>query len=103
MTLGTTAQRGIGWYNSHGFVAPWNGTNEYVQAYGSGEGIESDADLPDLVAAIGSNGQIGCIQKHARGTRAATPEAAVSTGMCPRTIPLYVYDGTTVIGDFTIS
>ena len=31
MQVGTTAECGTGWYNSHGFVAAWNGTSSYKE------------------------------------------------------------------------
>ncbi|MFD4291878.1 hypothetical protein ACFWPA_04235 [Rhodococcus sp. NPDC058505] len=141
MMVGTTAVCGTGWYNSHGFVAAWDGVStykEYVtfptdplyfdvpaplsaraqvaetidietgtnnrgQSFGSGEGIDADADLPDLIAAIGSNGEIGYIHKDALGGPAATPEQALATDPGARTVPLYDTDGTTVIGEFAVS
>lgn len=139
--VGTTAQCGTGWYNSHGFVAAWDGVStykEYVtfptdslyydvpvtlsartqvpesidfesgvnnrgQSFGTGEGVESDADLPDLIAAIGTNGEIGYIQKAALGGPAATPEQALASDSGSRTVPLYEQDGRTVIGEFAIA
>ncbi|MFD6517107.1 hypothetical protein [Rhodococcus sp. NPDC060176] len=141
MQVGTTAVCGTGWYNSHGFVAAWNGTSSYKefvtfptdplyfevpaspsaraqapesitiesgvngsgQSFGSGEGVESDADLPDLVAAIGTNGEIGYIKKGELGGPASSPEQALASNTGGRTVSLYDQDGQAVIGEFTVS
>lgn len=141
LTYGTTAQCGTGWYNSHGYVAAWDGvstykqfvtfptdplyytapaarsaraaapetievesgTNEKGQTYGSGEGVEIESDLPELVAAIGTNGEIGYVARADLGAVAADPTAAVQEVATPRTVPLYDKDGSTMVGEFTFS
>lgn len=80
-----------------------SGVNTDGQSFGSGEGVESDADLPDLVAAIGTNGEVGYIEKTALHGPAATPSEAVASDPGARTVPLYDKDATTVIGEFAIS
>ncbi|OYD61004.1 hypothetical protein BDB13_5928 [Rhodococcus sp. OK302] len=68
------------------------GANDRGQSFGTGEGVESGADLPDLIAAIGTNGDIGYIQKDAFGGPAATPEQALASGPGARTVPPYDQD-----------
>lgn len=102
--VATSRDCGAGWYNSHGFVAVWNGTSysQYVtfpssalqypapaaapltapdapsvdipsgtnsegQSFGSGAEVTNDADLPDLVSAIGVNGIEGYVRSQGPG------------------------------------
>lgn len=153
LTIGTSGHHcGSGFYNSHGFVAVWNGTssyNQYItfpsnplqftdptqdsarsatpqaldidsgvngsgQSYGPGDTATTDDELPDLVAAIGTDGTLGYISRDALHSPAPNPAA---TDALPRvevdgvgvrttggrTVPLYAADGDTVVGQFHIS
>ena len=62
-----------------------------------------DADLPDLIAAIGTNGEIGFIEKSELSGPAITPDLALAAETGTRTVPLYGQDGQTIIGEFPIS
>lgn len=85
-------------------------TNRGGQTYGSGLGATSDSQLPDLVQAYATNGQLGYV----RAAELAGPNLTLSqVGALPtnsagqlaepsRTIPVYEADGTTVIGQFVI-
>ena len=147
LSLGTTATCGSGSYNSHGFVAVWNGTNSYTeyvtfpsnplnytapaarsapanievksgtnargQSFGSGETSDPKAQLPDLIAAIGTNGTVGYIRSAELGGPAANP-AAVSAlptatvdgqkvySSASKSVPLYSEDGVTQVGTFEL-
>lgn len=147
LTAGTTRQCGTGSYNSHGFVAVWNGknayrtyvtfpsnplnytvpaarsatpdtsgevesgTNETGQTYGSGD---TDGDLPELVAVIANNGEIGYIPAAELEGPALSHEEVKQLPIeningqevrttPDRTVPVFATDGVTEIGDFTIS
>ncbi|MCJ0894378.1 hypothetical protein O4160_13600 [Rhodococcus sp. IEGM 1401] len=91
-----------------------SGTNASGQSYGAGDTAANDAELPDLVAAIGTDGVQGFIEKSALDTAAASPDEATALekqnvggtdvlGSAPKTVPVYASDGTTQISEFTIS
>lgn len=89
-------------------------TNSSGLRAGSGAEATSEAELPDLIAAFGTDGEIGYVKK----TDLASPDLTVeqvsnlptidrgngetvrSSG--PRTIPLYDSDGIVAIGTFAI-
>ncbi len=134
VTNNTWGDCGPGSYNSHGYVkywtgtdygdfitfgspaltypasvysatpAPARGTNQRGQTYGSAEGARSDADAPDLVAAIGDGREVGYVKKEdLAGAMPHTPaKAAVHRG-AKRSVALYKQDGVTKIGTFTIN
>ncbi|OZF08167.1 hypothetical protein CH299_28820 [Rhodococcus sp. 14-2686-1-2] len=90
------------------------GTTADGRTTGTAEGIETESELPDLVAAFASNGEQGFVLK----TDLASPELAHSdvealptstlddgtvvrtTGS--RTVPVYADNGVDVIGEFAI-
>ncbi|APE12751.1 hypothetical protein BO226_25775 (plasmid) [Rhodococcus sp. 2G] len=89
-------------------------TNEQGQTIGSGEDAQSDAELPDLVLAYGTEGQLGYIRSadipappatedEVRNLpKVAQPDGTVVATQPSVTIPLYADDGVSVIGDFRI-
>lgn len=90
------------------------GTNALGQTYGLGEGAETDADLPDLVATYSDDGTVGYVRKDDLNKVAASPSDAsalekqvidgaevFSSG--ERAVPVYSKDGSTQVGTFTIS
>lgn len=132
LSASTTAYCGPGWYNSHGVVQYWGTNNAYSETFtfpsdplestqpavnargetfGSGETATADADLPDLVAAFGSNGEQGYVKATDLAVTPPSPnELPNDAGGAPAAtigagteIPLYESDGTTIIGSFTIT
>ena len=81
---------------------------------GTAEGVESDADLPDLVAAYADNGEKGWVSKAdltspalSEDEVAALPAVTSGDGNTvrtsgTRTIPVYANNGVDVIGEFEI-
>jgi hypothetical protein len=88
--------------------------NSRGETFGSAESITDDADLPDLILSIGTNGQTGYIKSSdipatpaTKAQAASLPESTDSSGQRVRTtsaktVPLYESDGTTVVGQFRI-
>lgn len=122
---------GEGFYNSHGFVRYWNSagtdyaefltfptdpleypapspsaitTNEAGQTIGSGEGAQSENDLPDLVSAIGENGTNGYVKKAdlLAGVPSSPEQASAKRTAGSRSVPLYAANGVTQLDTFTI-
>lgn len=82
------------------------GTNSAGQTYGSGASAATDADLPDLVAAIGDDGTtVGFVRSaDLAETPAANPAAASARSAgAERSIPLFTEDGQTQVGTFTLT
>lgn len=81
------------------------GTNSDGQTYGSGASATTDADLPDLVAAIGDDGTTVGFVRSADLTEApaANPAEASKQSSAERTIPLFNEDGQTQVGTFTLT
>ena len=80
-----------------------SGTNERGQSLGTADTTEA---LPDLVAAIATNGRTGYINSTTLDTEMPTnPAQAAATGrtQAPPTVPVYDRDGVTVIGEFQFS
>ncbi len=78
-------------------------TNEREQSLGTADTTET---LPDLVAAIATNGRTGYINSTMLNKEMPTkPAKAAATGrtQAPPTIPVYDRDGVTVIGEFQFS
>lgn len=73
---------------------PASGTNADGLTYGSAADITDESQLPDLVSAIGANGETGYIA----GDELSTDEAQTSS----RSVPLVAEDGKTVVGEFVI-
>jgi hypothetical protein len=80
--------------------APTFDTNSFGQTYGSAEHVESDAALPDLIEAFGTDRTFGYIYAHELllGSEVTSNQSIPSS---PRTVPLYDVDGRTVVGSFT--
>lgn len=133
LTDPTSGDCGPGWYNSHGFVLVDDGTNyqEFVtfptdplqwgeaaaapaadqriernsrgQTYGSAASITDDADLPDLILSVGTNGRTGYIRSaDIPATPKTKAEATALRGASAKTVPVYESDGTTVVDQFRI-
>lgn len=80
-----------------------NGTNEQGQSLGT---ADTTAELPDLVAAIATNGETGYISSDALNEELpANPDQVAETGrvQAPPTVPVFDKDGVTVIGEFQFS
>ena len=80
-----------------------SGTNERGQSLGT---ADTTAELPDLVAAIATNGQTGYISSDALNEELpANPEQVAQTGrvQAPPAVPVFAKDGVTVIGEFQFS
>lgn len=78
-------------------VLSTSSVNGSGQSLGSAKGVESDADLPDLVEAFASNGTAGYVLS----SELASPEAGTQAGDS-RSVNVYAADGTTVVGSFDI-
>ncbi|HAM80162.1 hypothetical protein [Ornithinibacillus bavariensis] len=92
--------------------------NQAGQTYGSAAMAKSPQEEPDLIVAIGVNGEEGYVYREdLDGEMPSTPEEALAiqkqtekkmalvaagTPVVVRTIPLYDVDGVTVIGEFDI-
>ena len=82
--------------------------NENGEVYGSEYLLNQIGIEPDLIEAIGDNGEIGYVKRvdvEGDGALVSSPEAAlIYTMTCEgeRQIPLYSEDGETVTGTFTI-
>ncbi|PBI83777.1 hypothetical protein BKP42_67640 [Rhodococcus erythropolis] len=81
------------------------GTNSAGETYGSGASAATDADLPDLVAAIGDDGTtVGFVRSaDLAETPAVNPAEASKQSSTERTIPLFDEDGQTQVGTFTLT
>lgn len=81
-----------------------SGTNGSGQTFGSGESATNDAELPDLVAAIGDDGvTVGYVRKSDLvDGPAENPQAAAAQSGAGRTVPLLDQDGKTQLGTFTL-
>ncbi|MGC5164703.1 hypothetical protein ACLQ3J_18475 [Rhodococcus sp. DT1] len=82
-----------------------SGTNADGLTYGSGASATTEADFPDLVAAIGDDGTtLGFVRKSDLvEAPAANPEEASAGANAGRTVPLFDEDGQTQVGSFTLS
>jgi hypothetical protein len=91
-----------------------SGVNDSGQTFGAGADADTDAELPDLVLAIGDDGTVGYVASSNLTASPATPEEVLqlpidSSGAEPvhsepsRTVPLFDKDGVTSIGQFTIN
>ena len=84
--------------NAPADVRAESGRNARGQTYGSGVDNEN---VPDLIASIGTNGQVGYVKKSDLPTPASNRDAA--TNRSPRQVQLYDKDGVTVKGTFRIN
>lgn len=103
-------------------AAPKYPINEYGLTYGSGDQAISVETEPDLIAAIGVDGNEGYVySKDLNGEMAKTPEEAAAqtralqeaaqnavgkdgtSTITVREIPLYEVEGKTIIGSFAIT
>ncbi|MBY6676256.1 hypothetical protein HQ308_16030 [Rhodococcus sp. BP-241] len=75
-----------------------SGVNGDGVSYGEALGVQDDADLPELISAIGTDGQAGYIRSSDLTAGAADPAAEPAV----RTVPLLTRDGE-AIGTFEIS
>ncbi|MFT4125921.1 MAG: hypothetical protein QM662_06785 [Gordonia sp. (in: high G+C Gram-positive bacteria)] len=89
---------------------PESGTNSNGQTYGSAEGVNSDAELPDLIAVYATNGRLGYLKQadylppqRSLDDVLRLPERAGELRAPGRTVPVYAEDGKTVIGEFRFS
>lgn len=94
--------------------APEPSINERGQTVGTAEGVENDADLPDLIAAQGSNGEVGYVKKTdlvapelSKEQVLSLPQTTLADGTVAfhepaRTIAVYEEDGVTQTGTFTV-
>ena len=72
-----------------------------TQTYGSALGVMNDADLPDMISAYATNGRIGYIKKEDSIPPEQTRDDVLGQQLPEtRIVPVYDYDGTTVIGEF---
>jgi len=88
--------------------------NARGESLGSAEGITNDQELPDLIVANGTDGELGYVKKTDLVTQVRTieevlslPQETLSDGTLAlhepaRSIPLYAEDGVTQIGKFDI-
>lgn len=109
---GVTAEPGI---NAMPMPEPTYAVNDNGLSYGSSADASSLENEPDLIEVLATNGRTGYVLKRdldaADGTAATqtfkSPEDALewqrSRGSAPVTIPVYESDGTTVIGEFTVT
>jgi hypothetical protein len=78
--------------------------NQNGQTYGSAMNVTSVSQLPDLIKAQGTNGQVGYVRAaDLLGTPPKSPQEAVAQNskfQVAQLIPLYSSDGKTVIGSF---
>ena len=85
-------------------------TNEAGQTYGVDDG---EGDRPDLILAEATNGETGYVDQKAldelTGANISTPEEAVaweksleSSAWTTKTLPVYLSDGKTLVGEFEI-
>jgi hypothetical protein len=90
------------------------GTTADGRSTGSAEGIETEAELPDLVAAFATNGERGFVAKSdlsspelTQSEVAALPTTTTDDGSAvhttgSRTVPVYADNGVDVVGEFVI-
>ena len=72
-----------------GDAARAQGTNPDGESYGTGEAAQADAELPDLVSAIGTDGELGYVRSD--DLVGSVVDAAATPA--PRTIPLLSQTG----------
>lgn len=78
--------------------------NSNQQTYGSGLSLTEDGKMPDLISAIGTNGEHGYVysaEVFSIGD-VNSPEEAINAIYTAYTVPLYLSDGVTVIGNFVV-
>lgn len=115
-----------GQYYGQGYVAIYNGNgyntyitnkspyvtlseieydvNENGEIYGSKYFLNAIGVEPDLISATGDDGTEGYIKRvDLEIDEASTLEEALATNYNTRTVPLYTYDGKTIVGQFTFS
>jgi hypothetical protein len=88
------------WQLSIGYVhsveTAW-GTNAKGETYG----VQNSRGVPDLVAVIATNGEVGYSYfKQILGPQPTSPAEAAHWHPVPRLIPVYQPDGVTVIGQY---
>lgn len=85
-------------------VASQYGVNENNMTYGSYANVTSDADAPDLIFAVATNGLEGYIKNtdFNQGTDISLEQVQAGLQFEEKAIPVYEVDGTTVIGEFII-
>ena len=76
-------------------------TNENGETYGP-EVWESTDPPPDLILVIADDGQDGYVKKTDMDSDVTTPEEAANYKPGRRVLNVYLHDGTTVIGTFTL-
>lgn len=89
---------------------PTYAVNERGETFGSASGAASSASEPALIEAIATNGKVGYVKKSDLdddpGLRVSSPEEALAyqerRAGASRTIPVYLEDGKTQIGEFII-
>ena len=87
---------------------PVYGVNQNGETYGSSAYARTYEEEPDLIAAIGDNGEKGYIRRsESEEEDPSSPEEALRiqnerANQPPRIIPLYAEDGITVLDTFTI-
>jgi hypothetical protein len=103
------ASAGAGSLNRSQDPAPEYPTNGSGMTYGSLSDAVSPQTEPDLVAAVGDNGEEGYVKSSdIAPTIPLNPEAAVRAQNSDeyrksKKVPLYAVDGSTVIGTFTLT
>lgn len=115
---------GSGNYYSKGIAYIWNGTgynsydlpltptqgislmpvlkNEYGEIYGSEYFLNLNGIKPDLILAVGTNGEEGYIRAEELDNDPKTIEEALKYTPSNYEIPLYKEDGITIIGSFKV-
>lgn len=81
--------------------------NSAGESYGSAADASRPQDEPDLIRAVGDNGQLGYVRRTSIAAPTFhSPEAALAwqagPGSLDRTVPLFAQDGKRVIGTFTM-
>ncbi|MGH3626618.1 MAG: hypothetical protein ACRDRL_04145 [Sciscionella sp.] len=89
---------------AHVTTTPWA-----VNAHGQTYGVVNSRGIPDLIAAVATNGKIGYIYAsqvaHAEGPMPTSPQQALEQQAHPKPavrIPVYLSDGFTIIGQFVV-
>lgn len=77
-------------------------TNENGETYGP-EVWESTDPSPDLILVIADDGQDGYVKKTDMDSGVTTPEEAANYKPSNRVLNVYLHDGITVIGTFTLN
>ena len=77
-----------------------------VNAHGQTYGVQNQHGVPDLIAAIATNGRAGYVYsaelQHAEGTPTTPAQAIAGNNRRPSTITVYQSDGHTPIGTFIV-